>query len=439
MIRDVILAVLLISLVALAGACSGGPRPGQDPSGRTTIVFRHGKIPGDPEPFQALLRRFEAEHPDLRIVDELLPAGTDREHQWYVTNLEGRSVDFDVLAMDVIWVQEFARAGWLRELGEFLSRGDQDAFLPGPIAANTFRGGLYGVPWFADAGLLYYRQDLLERHGIPVPATWEALQAAVARIRAAERNPDLHGFLWQGRQSEGLVCVVLEVAGSLPEPGQPFSGPFEDPRLIPALRLLRGFIAEGVSPGLVLTADAEAARRSFGAGRAIFMRNWPYAWRLLQGPRSPVRGKVGIAPLPHFPRGRSASVLGGWQLGITRASRHPREAWRFVAFMTGAEAQRHLARSYALNPTRVALYRDEALRQEQPVMRTLFPILNEARPRPVTPFYMMATQILQGEFSAAIAALRPPEEAAAEVRRQTRRLLTVEFAEARGEARAPRR
>ncbi|MDI6890960.1 MAG: extracellular solute-binding protein [Thermodesulfovibrionales bacterium] len=106
----------------------------------TTLVFKHGKIAGDPEPFKKLLKRFEDENPGIIVKDETLPASTDEQHQFYVINLEGKSSDFDVLSMDVIWVPEFARAEWLRDLSHLLPEDERKEFFPGPIQAVTYNG-----------------------------------------------------------------------------------------------------------------------------------------------------------------------------------------------------------------------------------------------------------------------------------------------------------
>src|SRR3972149_6271362 len=74
------------------------------------------------------------------VRDEALPAATDEQHQFYVINLEGKSAEFDVLSMDVIWVQEFARAGWLRDVSHLLPPHEREEFFSAPLAAVTYEG-----------------------------------------------------------------------------------------------------------------------------------------------------------------------------------------------------------------------------------------------------------------------------------------------------------
>ena len=111
-------AVAAVALV-IAG-CGAGERSGGEPAA-PTIVFKHSKLFGDPAAFAALLREFEAQHPGVRVRAETLPSASDEQHQFYVINQRGGSADFDVLALDVIWVAEFARAGWIADVTGLLA------------------------------------------------------------------------------------------------------------------------------------------------------------------------------------------------------------------------------------------------------------------------------------------------------------------------------
>ena len=195
---------------------------------------------------------------------------------------------------------------------------------------------------------------------------------------------------------------------------------------VTALRLMRDLIVTyAVTPPLVTTAIEEPTRHIFGNGRAIFMRNWPYAWNIFEREGSPVKGKVGISPLPSFPGKESASTLGGWQLGINRYSRHPDAAERLIRFLTSYEAQKTFALTIGYKPTRKSLYRDRDLMKEQPFITGLYDVFMKARPRPVTPYYMMVTQVMQPEFSAALSGIKTPEEALSSVQRQIEHIMGV--------------
>lgn len=223
----------------------------------------------------------------------------------------------------------------------------------------------------------------------------------------------MYGFVWQGKQYEGLVCNTLEYLWSHG------GGVIEDGRVVVdsranrrALRFMRDLVHKyGVTPELVTTATEEPSREIFGNGKAVFLRNWPYAWNLFEKPGSTVEGKVGIAVLPHFDGHESAATLGGWQLAVNKYSKHPKAAERFVQFMTSAEAQKSLGISVGFKPTRKDLYRDEDLLAAQPFLTQLYQIFEQARPRPVSPYYILVSQVMQAEFSAALSGMKEPHDA----------------------------
>ena len=396
-------------------------------AGVVKVVFKHGKIAGSPGSFRSLLKRFEEENPGIIVKDETLPSSTDQQHQFYVISLEGRSAEFDVLSMDVIWVQEFARAGWIRDLSHLLPPEEREQFFPGPIGAVTFEGTVYAVPWYIDAGLLYYRKDLLDKYNFDPPRIWEDLVVISKTILKGEGDPNLRGFVWQGKQYEGLICNVLEYIWSAGGDVLNKDGKvnLDSDQAQVALAFMRDLIVRyGVSPQMVTTADEEATRRIFGEGRAIFLRNWPYAWNLFDREGSKVRGKVGVAPLPSFPGFSSAATLGGWQLGINRYSRHPKEAEALIQFLTSPEIQRWMALEIGYKPTRKALYQDERLLAAQPFITGLYGVFLSAKPRPVSPYYLMLSQMMQPEFSAVLVGLKSPEKALQDAQLQMDHILS---------------
>ena len=277
--------------------------------------------------------------------------------------------------MDVIWPSEFASAGWALPLDRFFSTAEQGKFLEAPIAANRYRGQIFGVPLFIDAGLLYYRKDLLEKYRMAPPRHWPELVEQAKTILAAERDPHLVGYSGQFKQYEGLVCNMMEFilgnGGALWDEERMVSA-LQQERAKQAVRFVRDHIIGEISQRGVLAYEEPESVALFAQGRAIFHRNWPYAWRVANDPQqSRVIGKVGMMPLPAFPGGKGASTLGGWQIGISRFSKIPEVAWRFVAFMTSHEMQKRIALSTGRAPTRKALYEDRELLAKIPWLESL--------------------------------------------------------------------
>jgi multiple sugar transport system substrate-binding protein len=405
----------LLVIAALLSACHRAappPRPGEP----IRLVFRHMKMLGDPGVLGELFRKFEASHPGVVVVSEPLPSDSDLQHQLYVTNLEAHSNDFDLMTIDIVWVPEFAQAGWLLDLSAALPPARVTSeFLPGPARVVTFGGSTWAVPWFADVGLLYWRTDLLQKHGRAVPKTWTELAETTRFILSLENESRLLGYVWQGRQYEGIVCDVFEVIRGFggARPGDAPDAFLHEHATLDALSFLRGLIVSGASPPQTTSADEETVRTLFNEGRAVFMRNWPYAWSLLEREGSPVRGKVAFGPLPAQTEGISAGTLGGWQIAVNRfVPEWKRQAAIDLAlFLGSAETEAIVAHAYALQPARRKLYSDPKFLAASPMSVKLAPILEQAQPRPVTPYYLMMSTELQSQFSAAISGIRSPEEA----------------------------
>lgn len=337
------------------------------------------------------------------------PNSTTDRLALYQQLLAARSADIDVFQIDVIW------PGILHEHFVDLAPHVDDTRLAAQfttaVEANTVDGKLVALPWFVDAGLLYYRKDLLEKHGRSVPKTWRELTATAAAIQAAEReagNHTLWGFVWQGRAYEGLTCNALEWVAShgggtvVDDDG---SVTIANPHAVEALQLAASWI-DTITPLGVLNYDEEQARGAFQSGRAVFMRNWPYAWPLVNGEGSPVAGKVGVAPLPAGGgNGHPTATLGGWQLAVSRYSDVTPEAVDLVRYLTSRQEQRRRALEAGYNPTFTDLYEDDAIRAANPVIPTLRAVLNDAVARPSDVTGRRYNQVSNGFWSAVHATL----------------------------------
>jgi multiple sugar transport system substrate-binding protein len=384
-------------LLALLCACA---RPAA-PVDRLVLV--HQPLFGDPAPFRALLDDFRQRNPGLQLDAEALPGGSDLARQFFLTSLNAGAAEPDVLALDVVWVPEFARAGWIADLSSsFPPSMIRRDFLPAAADAALTFGKTWAVPWYLDVGLLYYRKDLIPR----APRTYNELRS-YARAAMA-RDPALQGYLWQGRQYEGLSCNFFEAVW-----GHGGSDGFalETPAALAGLEWLRETLSSGLSPPSVASATEEETRRTFQDGRAVFLRNWPYVWAEVQREGSAVKDKVGWTTLPSESGAPGAGALGGWMLAINAHSAHRAAAERLIAHLTSPESSIALALAYSRNPARRATYTDPRLVQGAPFIAGLLPAAASARPRPVSAYYDLAADSLQGELSAAIVGLRPPAEA----------------------------
>ena len=324
---------------------------------------------------------------EVRVVTA--PSSTNERLALYQQLLAAGSADIDVFQIDVIWPGILA--AHLNDLKPY-ARGAEAEHFPAIVRNNTVEGRLVAMPWFTSAGLLYYRKDLLEKHDATVPATWEELTETARRIQRAERsagNDKLWGFVWQGRAYEGLTCNALEWiashgGGTLIDALAKVT--VNNPNAAKALELSASWVGDTSPPGVLNYAE-EDARGVFQSGNAVFMRNWPYAWALAESDDSPVKGRVGVAPLPRGGPGDSpASTLGGWQLAVSRYSEHPDLAVELALHLTSREEQKRRALEASFNPSRPDLYQDSDVLAANPFMEFVGATMEEtvARPSAVT-------------------------------------------------------
>jgi multiple sugar transport system substrate-binding protein len=356
--------------------------------------------------WHGLIEDFQAQHPDVRVQLIEGPPATNTREDMYATSFLSGAGAYDVVYCDVIWTPKFAAAGWLLDLTDRLSANDRVEFLTADLNAGFYQGRLYRIPAFSDAGTLYYRKDLVAAP----PETFDDLE----RLSNAHRSPTRWGFLWQGKQYEGLITVFLEVLWG-------YGGDWIDastrevlldrPEALQALRFLMRSIGT-ISPPAVTTYIEEDTRNLFQNDRAIFLRNWPYVWRLMADSPMRTEDRVGVAPVVHAAGRQPAATAGGWGFAISRFTQSPEAAWRFVEFLTRPEQLRKVQLRMGRIPARKSLVPPEFL-----------PILQSARLRPPIPEYAQASDILQRWLSAALTGRAEPEQALKQAARETRLLL----------------
>ena len=305
----------------------------------------------------------------------------------YQQLLAAGASDVDVFQIDVVWPGILGNH--FIDLTPYAKDVVKDYF-PAIIKNNTVGGKLVAMPWFTDAGLLYYRKDLLAKYDAQPPQTWQELTETAQKIQDAERaagNDKMWGFVWQGRAYEGLTCDALEWVASynggaiVNESGKIT---INNPKAVAAINGAAGWV-KTISPEGVLNYTEEESRGVFQSGNAVFMRNWPYAWSLAQGPESAIKDKVGVSALPKGGAdGRSAATLGGWQLSVSKYSKNQKLAADLVMYLTSAEEQKRRAVQGAYNPTIESLYKDPEILKAAPFMGELYDTFVNAVARPST-------------------------------------------------------
>ncbi len=321
--------VLMLGIFASVGCSrpqsSGGPEI-------ELSVLMDADVNGD---WHAFIREFEAQNPGVHINYVEGPSETNAREDLYVTALLGGQAVYDIIYADVVWVPKFAAAGWLEDLTDRWPAERWNEFIPGALEGGKYKGRIYRVPEHIDVGMFFYRRDLLEAAHEQPPDAFDDLVRIAQKLQQPER---LWGYVWQGKQYEGLICDFMEVLtgfGGFWINSDTDEVGLDRPEAIRALGWMRDVIRQHrISPPGTTAYTEEESRLMFQSGRAIFLRNWPYVWITSQQAGSSVIGKVGIKPMPAAPSGRPAATLGGWGMCVAKNSPHKDEAWEFCKYVS---------------------------------------------------------------------------------------------------------
>ena len=298
------------------------------------------------------------------------PAASDQAYSDLVRNFSQKSSSIDVAMIDVVWPGAFAP--YLVDLKPKLGKQSK-IHAPGIVAADTVGGKLVAMPWFGDFGLLYYRTDLLKKYGYTKPpTTWNQLFAMAKKIQTGEQktNPSFYGFVFQGNAYEGLTCNALEWiasagGGHYIDNGKASINNSKAQTILDAMRAQIGKI----TPRGVTSYQEDQTEHAFDNGDAAFARNWPYQYGIGATAGSKVQGKFSVAPLPHGANGKSVATVGGWQLAVSKYSKHKDATIEFVRYMTSKPVEKFDAITNSNVPTIPSLAKDKQVFKTNPYLK----------------------------------------------------------------------
>jgi multiple sugar transport system substrate-binding protein len=390
--------------VAVFGAsgCSGGGGSGK-------VVFTSLDLPGS---IPRLVDKFNEQNKGkFQVAFRTIALESQEYFDRLKTEFEAGGGEMDVIVGNVPWTAEFAENGWIVDVSSRFPEDEQSKFVNGQIQSLTYQGKIWGVPWRADAGLLFYRNDLLEQSGFSEPPkTWEALKEMAEKV--VQDSGTRYGFLFQGANNETGVCNGLEYIWT--HGGEVLEGDrviIDSPESVAGLTTEQSMISEGVSPPAVASYTLGEADVAFVNGDAVFCRNWPYMYGAAGDPEISkiTLDQVGVSPLPVGEgQGQTASCLGGWNMLISASSQMQDEAWEFVRFMTSLESQKIQTLSASTLPTLDALYDDREIREEVPIVASSKEALQSARPRPISPYYSQMSRAMALQFNSVLAGATTP-------------------------------
>jgi len=279
-----------------------------------------------------------------------------------------------------------------------------------------YEDGIFGVPWYTDAGLLYYRKDLLEKAGFSgPPKTWDELKEQAQKVMQDQGTKV--GFVFQGAEYEGGTVNGLEFinshGGQVLDPNDASKVVIDSPESVAGLETEYSMVTDGVTPQAVGTYTEPESEAPFLGGDAVFLRNWPYVYSMAGTEGFIKPDLIDMAPLPAGDGGESHSSIGGWNFFINAFAEQEAQdaAWEFVQYMTAPEQQKAYALGGSYLPTLTALYDDAEIKEKVPVVRLGGEALKKTVPRPVSPVYSDMSLKMAEEFNAALGGDTEPQQA----------------------------
>ncbi|MEU5693702.1 ABC transporter substrate-binding protein [Actinosynnema sp. NPDC020468] len=367
-------AVLAVS--GVAGCGSDG--------GQTVVnVYKYPQ-----ENFQKIVDKCNERGKDYTIVYHKLPREADGQREQMVRRLAAGDTGMDVLALDVTWTAELAKAGWIKEFTGADKAAVESGTLETPLDTARYEGRLYGAPDNTNVQLLWYRSDL-----VPTPPkTWDEMIEMASKLKS-EGKPGL--IEAQGKQYEGLVVLFNTLVNSaggqiLDENG---TKAVVDDKAVKALEVLKKFATSDVVDPSFSNAAEDDARLNMEAGKAAFMLNWPYVYAAAQK-KPEFAANFKWAPYPSIDGGDAKVTVGGINYAVSAYTEHSAQSFDAVSCLRGAESQKFAAINDGVPPTIESVYDDPEMAKPYPMKEAILDTLKTASSRPRTPAYQNVSTVI---------------------------------------------
>ncbi len=407
----VLIAILVVSSIAAT----------------TTITLLIG--PDTQGFYHKAVQLFEQQNPDIHVQIIEGPNSTNDREQMFMTASMAKTSPYDVIDADIVWIPALASKGWLLPLDQYVDINQLYAEnFSATVSGGMWDGKLYRIPFMSDAGLIYYRKDLLEKAGLQPPQTFEELFKDAQQLQDPSKG--LWGFVYEGAQYEGLVCFYLEwLWGNGGNYYNPATKKIEidSPQAIQTTQYLVDTIWKyKITPPSVLNFQEEDARAMFESGNAVFLRNWPYVWVLSQtDSTSKVVGKVGIIPEVHAPGLQPYATQGGWGMAISAfiAKDKIPAAVKLAMFFNSYAIEKLNVQMTGVDVSRRDIYYDPEVLQWAPYFKDLRTVLENTNWRPAVPFWPQLSSIMSKYLTMAMTKQLTPEQANAAMQKEAQQVV----------------
>jgi len=413
------ISMLMMALLFIIGTVGCAPKPASGPA--TIHVLTMDQAGLKPAEIDQIARDFEAQNPDIKVNMEYL--GYDFIHDKITTGMAANPPAYDAVMIDVIWPDEFIKAGYLLDVTGRVTPEMKSGMFPASWNGVTRNGKIYGMSWLMDVKYFMYNQDMLQKAGITnPPTTWEELvdQAKTIKDKGVAEFP----IIWSWNQKEGVVCdyavLLFGNGGSFVDAsGKPA---FNNEKGVQALDWMKQTLDDGLSNPSSVSSDENAVEADFLAGKSAFAVNWLFQYSDSNDAlKSQVVGQAAFAPMPVFKAGMDAgvkgsSVDGSSSFAIMATTPYPDQTWKFLTYLSSNEVQTKYSKE--MLPVWQTDFEGDALKQLEsatetnpvtvPAFLAQFPFANE---RPTVPYYNEASAALQLAIQEALTGVKSPKDA----------------------------
>jgi trehalose/maltose transport system substrate-binding protein len=407
--RPLALAVALALSSALLAACGGE-------SSTPTLNWYINPDNGGQE--RLAKKCVDASNGAYQVDIQTLPNSASDQREQLVRRLAAQDSSIDVMSLDPPFVAEFANAGFLRPFSKQDEATFTDGVLKGPLETTYWNDQLVTAPFWANTQLLWFRKSAAKAAGVDPTApgfTWDQM------IKAAESQQKVIGV--QANRYEGYMvwinALVVSAGGEIignVEAGKDATPEINSPAGDAAAEIVGGLARSPAAPPAMSNATEEEARSVFQGDSGMFMVNWPYVYAAAQGDaEQSVVDDIGWARYPGVEAGEaSRPPLGGINLAIGAYTKYPEQALDLVKCATSLQSNIEYMVDSGNPAAKRAAYDDPKVRKAFPMASLIRDSIDEAGPRPVTPYYNDVSTSVQRVWHPAteVRAPQTPEETA---------------------------
>lgn len=393
-----LVALMGISLIGCGGNVSSNSTPTKsesDSGDKITLNFSFDQGVG--KATQQIVDEFNKSQDKIEVKTILLPQDANQVHDDFVNKLASGDTSVDVMGLDVVYIAEFASAGWIMDLSSALDSSIKDTMLQGPVEGATYNGKLVAAPWFTNSSVLFYRKDVLDKLGAEVPTTYEGWMKLADK--AVGTDGIEYGADFQAAQSEALVCNWAEYVWNnggdiLDADGKPV---INSKNNVEATNIMKDLVTKYAPSGVTTYTETES-EQVFKEGKSLFIRDWSGFWSSGQDEGSKVTGKIGATLLPIGPNGTQPhSCLGGLDLVVNNniSEKQKEAAITFIKYMISKETQKKMTLISSQPPVAKDVYTDAEILKTIPFYKDFYQVIQGGKSRPQSPKYAKVSDAIQ--------------------------------------------